>query len=197
MDFNTSKFVKIADYSFMHKVFNSERLVKYDIEHLKQTISSRQGYGHTKPKMYNTQERKTWDFDLNDPKFADLLGSLNEFILKANDNYQFDLTDIISLHYMEYSSENSLSLDWHYDLGSMYPYNTRKISFSLMVNGSEEYEGGELEIQTTNTINPIIQIPKSSGSIAFFPSYLRHRVTPVTKGIRKVIVGFVGGKPFR
>jgi len=43
----------------------------------------------------------------------------------------------------------------------------------------------------------IESIPKTQGNFIIFPSYLMHRVTPVTEGIRKVIVGFVEGNPFK
>ena len=39
--------------------------------------------------------------------------------------------------------------------------------------------------------------PKTKGTVIFFPSFLRHAVTPVTKGERKSLVLWVHGKPFR
>ena len=38
--------------------------------------------------------------------------------------------------------------------------------------------------------------PKKRGQMVIFPSETIHRVTPVTKGIRKSIVGWVIGPPF-
>tara|TARA_R100000231_G_scaffold138657_1_gene117522 strand:+ start:599 stop:721 length:123 start_codon:yes stop_codon:yes gene_type:complete len=38
---------------------------------------------------------------------------------------------------------------------------------------------------------------RQKGSIIFFPSYMVHAVTPVTKGVRNALVGWVNGNPFR
>jgi PKHD-type hydroxylase len=39
--------------------------------------------------------------------------------------------------------------------------------------------------------------PREKGTVIMFPSYLLHRVTPVTKGVRKSLVLWVGGTTFR
>ena len=82
---------------------------------------------------------------------------------------------------------------WHKDgLGShkeVYDNgNTRKISLSVTLNS--DYEGGELQFHglTTHTLE--------AGSIVVFPSFLDHRVTPVTKGIRYSLIVWFLGPPF-
>jgi PKHD-type hydroxylase len=35
------------------------------------------------------------------------------------------------------------------------------------------------------------------GQAIFFASFIRHRVVPITKGVRKSLVLWVGGTPFR
>jgi len=47
-----------------------------------------------------------------------------------------------------------------------------------------EYEGGELQINTGQILVP----EKDKGTVIIFPSYLLHRVTPVTKGTRRSLV---------
>tara|TARA_R110000803_G_scaffold120590_1_gene188628 strand:+ start:54 stop:626 length:573 start_codon:yes stop_codon:yes gene_type:complete len=115
------------------------------------------------------------------------------YLTEANKKYNFDIDWFEQVQYFEYS-KNSDGLDWHMDLGDGVKHNRRKISFSLFLNDSDEFEGGDLEI---NTGWGSEIMTKSKGSIVFFPSYLLHRVTPITKGIRKVIVGFIGGRPFK
>ena len=78
----------------------------------------------------------------------------------------------------------------------------RKLSFSVLLN--DDYEGGDLELayHTGHGIvsdEPDVKIhkaPKKRGQMVIFPSETIHRVTPVTKGIRKSIVGWVIGPPF-
>ena len=38
---------------------------------------------------------------------------------------------------------------------------------------------------------------RKKGSILIFPSFVEHRVTPVTKGVRKSLVGWYEGPKFR
>jgi len=119
------------------------------------------------------------------------MNSLDSSILKANEIFNFDLERILRVIYAEYPEKVS-GLSWHMDTGG-HPYNTRKISFSINVNDSSEFEGGDLEFNNGNIEAP----PQSIGSITIFPSFLLHRVAPVTKGVRKVIVGFIGGPPYK
>jgi PKHD-type hydroxylase len=42
-----------------------------------------------------------------------------------------------------------------------------------------------------------MKAPKEKGAVVMFPSYLMHRITPVTKGVRKSLVLWVGGNTFR
>ena len=68
---------------------------------------------------------------------------------------------------------------------------TRKISLSVNLNDPSEYEGGELKI---------FGVPKTNqeiGTLNFFPSYLPHEVTPVTKGVRYSLVMWFLGYPFQ
>jgi PKHD-type hydroxylase len=76
----------------------------------------------------------------------------------------------------------------------------RKLSFTLMLN--DDYEGGEFEIgrysfgewqlKTETTV-----AENKTGTLVVFPSTLPHRVKPVSKGIRKSLVGWVPGPPLR
>ena len=92
---------------------------------------------------------------------------------------------------MEYEEGNG-KYDWHMDLGPSRLASTRKLGFTLFLN--DDYEGGEFQIKTgrENYIPP----QQETGNLLFFPSYLVHRVTLVTKGTRVVIVGWIHGNSF-
>ena len=76
----------------------------------------------------------------------------------------------------------------HIDIGTMESIiSKRKISFSLFLNDS--YEGGTLKFIGLSE-------PKSNpetGDMILFPSYLPHKVEPVTSGVRWVLVGWYSG----
>jgi hypothetical protein len=69
------------------------------------------------------------------------------------------------------------------------------------------YISGNLCLQTENTStcfsHPIShidihrEIPNVDGELILFPSFLMHRITPVTKGKRNSLVGWTTGKPFK
>ena len=70
----------------------------------------------------------------------------------------------------------------------------RKVSVIVQLSDTSEYKGGELQI---NTGGQIKTIPKVKGSVVIFPSYLLHRVTPVTTGLRKSLVLWAGGGHYK
>ena len=91
---------------------------------------------------------------------------------------------------------------WHKDgMGSHYEVhdepdnkflhgNVRKLSMSIILN--DEYEGGDFEI--IGLKEPLPRLEK--GTIIVFPSFIEHRVTPVTKGTRYSLVAWFVGPPF-
>ena len=116
--------------------------------------------------------------------------------LEANFNYwKFDLSHIKDvIQYTEYNGDELGGYNWHIDVGP-HPINHRKISITVQLSDPDDYEGGDLEIWTGG-VNPI-KAPRQKGAVVMFPSYLLHRVTPVTKGVRKSLVLWVGGNTFR
>lgn len=94
------------------------------------------------------------------------------------------------IQYTEYFASKKGHYDWHQDVGEATMAN-RKISITLLL--SDEHEGGELEIWNTGAVN----LPKKAGTVVVFPSYMLHRVAPVTKGTRRSVVMWVGGDHYR
>jgi PKHD-type hydroxylase len=70
----------------------------------------------------------------------------------------------------------------------------RKLSIVVQLSDPEDYEGGNLELYVGH--EPII-MEKKKGMISFFPSYVLHGVTPVTKGTRHSLVVWVHGPAFK
>ena len=104
--------------------------------------------------------------------------------------------------------------DWHCDSYDK-PYNKpntpdhgkiRKLSMTCQLTDGSEYEGGELEFDYRN-YDPHMRdeekhlkkckeiLPK--GSIIVFPSFVWHRVKPVTKGTRYSLVMWSLGYPYK
>ena len=62
------------------------------------------------------------------------------------------------------------------------------LSFTLFLNSPEAYEGGALNIETPAGTQSIKQ---DAGDLVLYPSSLIHEVTPVTAGVRLVLVGWI------
>lgn len=76
----------------------------------------------------------------------------------------------------------------------------RKISAIVSLSNPEEYKGGNLEFQYRDTPKVksfVCNEIKEKGSIIVFPSFVWHRVTPVTSGKRHSLVLWSIGKPFK
>ena len=68
----------------------------------------------------------------------------------------------------------------------------RKISMTLLLSDENDFEGGDLEL-----IDDKSRPKMKQGHALFFASFIRHRVTPVTKGNRKSLVMWFGGPSFK
>jgi len=66
---------------------------------------------------------------------------------------------------------------------------TRKLSMTIVLN--EDYEGGEFQF-----FDDKLPIKEKTGTVIVFPSYMVHKVQPVTKGTRYSLVAWFCGQPF-
>ena len=72
----------------------------------------------------------------------------------------------------------------------------RKISVSAILN--DGFKGGDFEVSFLDNSEYVTRkIKAKKGDALIFPSYLRHRVAPVTKGTRYSVVAWFGGPPFK
>lgn len=94
--------------------------------------------------------------------------------------------------YTVYHGSEGGHFDWHVDQGDL--IKSRKISLSLQLTDPSEYEGCELQL---NGGRQIQTAPKERGMLIAFPSYVLHRVTPITRGTRKAVVVWTTGPRFR
>ncbi|MGD8574046.1 MAG: 2OG-Fe(II) oxygenase [Gammaproteobacteria bacterium] len=115
---------------------------------------------------------------------------LEEALLRLNENYRFDLHGFFE-GYQVASYSSGGHYDWHVDIGTG-PFSTRKLSLSVQLSDASEYDGGELEFMSTDEL-----APRAIGSLVAFPSFLAHRVRPVTRGTRHSLVSWISGPPFR
>ncbi len=110
-------------------------------------------------------------------------------------NWQYDLDGFVEDFQFTLYDEADSHYTWHIDTQTGRDLATpRKLSLVLQLSDPYEYEGGILELKTGATDTPIRQ---EKGLVVAFPSHTLHRVTPVTSGIRKSLVVWVSGPPFK
>lgn len=112
-----------------------------------------------------------------------------------NELWNFDLVSAPELiQYTEYYASEDGHYDWHQDIGPN-EGSLRKVSITVQLSESDEYEGGDLQIWTGG--NSVMDTARGAGIVVVFPSYLMHRVSKVTKGTRRSFVLWVGGEHYK
>ena len=132
----------------------------------------------------------------NNQQWSWLYLKLMDMAVQANNAlWHFDLYSVPDLiQYTEYYATENGHYTWHQDFGPGTP-SLRKVSITVQLSGPDEYEGGDLEYWKGG--NDIVKAPKDKGLVFIFPSYMMHRVTPITKGTRRSFVLWVGGEHYK
>lgn len=106
--------------------------------------------------------------------------------------WDFDIDGIYEpLQYTIYDDESGNHF-WYPDLDEKTP--NRKISMVLELSTPEEYNDGDLQF---NLGGLILNVDKQIGNLTIFPSYILHRVLPITLGVKRQLVLWISGKPFK
>lgn len=125
---------------------------------------------------------------------------LNFVLQSANEMfYGFEINGYDSIQFTTYKSDRQGRYDWHMDmaLGELHDsinlVQTRKLSLTLCLN--DDYEGGEFQINAGRE-EFAESVPVKKGRAILFPSFIIHRVKPVTQGTRKSLVVWAVGPKF-
>jgi len=105
--------------------------------------------------------------------------------------WNFDYNIIENFQFTKYEGNKKQHYTWHSDNESPDKVNqqVRKLSTIVMLSDPKDFEGGDLEFYEygpPKSKNKILKTNhlKHQGTIITFPSFVIHRVLPVTKGLR-------------
>lgn len=183
----------LTNYYYYANVFTNEELEKIiemskNYSTIEGNVSGKIDYDYRKSKIkwlhYNDETKFIYE------KIVYIMKDANSKL------WNFNITNLVdSIQFAEYCDDSDGNgcghYDWHMDFGS--ETSTRKLSLSIQLTNGEEYDGGDLEFMIHRSI---IKAPREKGLCIFFPSYITHRVTNVTKGTRRSLVFWFHGPPF-
>jgi PKHD-type hydroxylase len=134
-------------------------------------------------------------FPWEDERTGVVYEAMEEIVQQVNAlHWQYDITDYQDMfHYIRYTAPTG-HFQWHQDKGDTWRRVQRKLSFTLLLSEPAEYEGGDFEFFDGD---PIRVMERKIGDVLVFPSYLQHRVTAVTQGVRRSLVGWASGPRFK
>lgn len=113
---------------------------------------------------------------------------------KANEYFQFALTGIEAPQFTVYEESVAGEYKWHTDSAPLGDGMIRKLSMSILLSDPAEFEGGRLLLMPGGAH---MVAEERLGRAVFFPSWMPHCVTPVTKGVRRSLVIWAHGPAFK
>ena len=181
----------VNSYAYWEDAFSKEECeLLIDIGNTQKKVA---GPTVNKPET-NPNLRKSevsWLYPNNDNKWA--YERLTSIITDLNNRFfKFDIFGVTEgFQFTKYSAPGG-KYGKHVDC--VYNGQVRKLSFTLQLSDPSSYEGGDLSLHLNDSPTLMSRV---QGSVALFPSYVLHEVTPVTKGTRYSLVSWVTGKPFK
>jgi PKHD-type hydroxylase len=181
------------DYYFFNNAFTREELDKIErlVDNIKPEDASTLGQTgmsdvrRSRVKWITKTEDTEWLYE----RMVALVQEANQVL------WRFDITAVNEdIQYTEYHAEDEGHYTWHQDIGHGIAAQ-RKISITIQLSESDEYEGGDLQIWQGG--EHAFNTERGAGVAVLFPSYMMHRVSKTTKGIRKSLVLWVGGSSYR
>ena len=165
------------------------KLMRY-LERNEPTISELAGnYDNN---IMNKEVRDNQEVKINDEKLNNKLKML--FELANHSIFKYNIQELESVKILKYGVGGKYK--WHTDCGAK-ETSTRKLTAIVQLSDETNYEGGDLEFGITDDSGEKnYTAPRTRGSIIIFPSFLSHRVTPITKGRRYSLITWMNGDCF-
>ena len=163
--------------------------------HQQKAEEAKVGHKDGKQGAYDTKKRITTISWIPFPAMPEMYKIIERSMLQANRNHfgYEGMTITEQAQFTEYPKGGFY--DWHMDadITGRYEPPVRKISMTILLSNQSEFEGGDLEFMAEGNKPPQLL----QGQAIYFCSMLRHRVAKVKKGIRRSLVMWFGGPPFK
>lgn len=154
------------------------------------------GHGAENPSVDENIRRSKIRWVNREKPFEPIFDRIRELIEEANLKvFGFNVVRLPPLQFTEYAAERKDFYDWHEDITWVKQSEMwhRKLSVVVQLSDPKTYEGGDFELRAMQADRNEV---RTQGSVIVFPSFLTHRVTPVTNGVRYSLVGWMEGPKF-
>ena len=134
-----------------------------------------------------------------DWRFNYVFDELWKMALSANnDFFNLHISRLNFIQLAEYDASYQGEYKEHHDVFWLNgdPFYHRKLSCIIQLSDPNTYDGGDLEITDAETA-PNVNDMRQQGTGIFFPSLIRHKANPVTKGTRYSIAAWFDGPKWR
>lgn len=144
------------------------------------------------------RSRVRWVNPYTHPQFEPVVSEFWKFLTRINgDWFGFNVTHLPPLQFTEYKGEYLGEYKSHQDVFWLNDSpRHRKLSIILQLTDPSEYEGGNLILENVEQAPPADMIRKQ-GSLIAFPSFIYHKLEPVTSGTRHSLVAWFEGPKFQ
>ena len=203
--------MNLKDYYYYFKSAIPERICDDIVKYGNQIKSEKAGIDHNNSGTELDLKRRNSNIVWTSDRwiYKEIQPYIHEANKRAGWNFKWDYCEPCQI--TTYGKDQYY--DWHCDswpepykqdkkVSSAFQGKIRKLSVTVSLSDSNDYEGGELEFdlrnknpdETKNLVKCKEILPK--GSLVVFPSFLWHRVCPVKEGVRKSLVIWCLGYPF-
>tara|TARA_R110000782_G_scaffold141576_1_gene234316 strand:+ start:696 stop:1229 length:534 start_codon:yes stop_codon:yes gene_type:complete len=120
-----------------------------------------------------------------------ILNLLYDYVDMSNRNvFKVHIYKKADIQFTEYLATEGGHYNWHHDIDwNRNDGLDRKLSVTVQLSSPAEYEGGDFSFNECESPTQ----SKEKGTVLIFPSYLQHKINPVTKGIRRSLVAWFEG----
>lgn len=192
-NFNPNYETNPTEYYYFQEGFSSDEIdrIIFDCNKVPTQYGSIAGGGNENE--ISSIRKSTVRWIPQSDEFSWIYERISELATEANSIWGFDLHSMPeAIQYTEYF-DNGGHYDWHQDIGPN-ELSIRKVSVTVQLSDTNDYEGGDLEILRGATPEKTV---RGKGATVIFPSYMLHRVSPITKGTRRSLVLWLGGSHFK
>lgn len=188
-------FVKVYDPVYLPDAFNLDKIkdIESRVESNELIPAAVGGFNKGGVDKEIRRSKIAWVDPMKLPE--DFRKYIEAMFLSVNEqHFGFHLIGTEAFQFTTYYAENGGEYRWHTDTAQIEKGIIRKLSVSILLSDPSEYEGGKLILAPDGF--PLVA-EERKGRAVFFPSWVPHCVTPVTRGMRKSLVIWSHGPMFK